>query len=277
MTIFQALFMAILQGVTELFPISSLGHAVVIPALLNWDINLHDITFLPFLTLLHLGTGTALVIYFRRDWQVLLVNGLKPASARKNEGAHRLFWLVVLATAPAVVIGAGFEGFFRSLFASPLFVAGFLVINGLLLVVTERMRGHEGTQDIEDMGWKRALLIGFSQALALFPGISRSGVTIMAGLGSGLRHADAARFSFLLATPVIFAATAYEVLKMYKAGLGISWLYAVSAVVAGLAAYASVAFLMRYFGKHEFKALNPFGYYCLVFGIFALAVLTIRG
>jgi undecaprenyl-diphosphatase len=277
MSILQALTMAILQGVTELFPVSSLGHAVVIPALLNWDMNLHDVAFLPFLTLLHLGTGTALVIYFWRDWQVLLVNGLKPASARKNEGAYRLFWLIVVATAPAVIIGAGFEGFFRSLFGSPLFVAGFLMINGGLLIMTERMRGREGTLVLDRMGMGRALLIGFSQALALFPGISRSGITIMAGLGSGLRHDDAARFSFLLATPIIFAAAAYEIYKMYKAGLGISLLYAVSAVVAGVAAYASVAFLMRYFGKHEFKALNPFGYYCLGFGGFAFAVLVMRG
>ena len=270
MSVFQALLLAVIQGVTELFPISSLGHAVLVPALLNWDINLHDAAFLPFLTLLHLGTGTALLIYFWRDWQVLLVNGLKPASASKNEGAHRLFWLVVLATAPAVVIGAGFEGIFRSLFASPEFVAGFLVLNGILLIVTERMRGREGTRDIDAIGWKRALLIGFSQSLALFPGISRSGVTIMTGLGTGLRHADAARFSFLLATPIIFAATAYEVYKMHKDGLGISALYVASAIVAGLAAYGSVAFLMRYFGRHEFKALNPFGYYCLVGGCLRL-------
>ena len=276
MTTFQALFMALVQGVTELFPISSLGHAVLLPALLNWNINLHDVSFLPFLTLLHLGTGTALLIYFWRDWKDLLINGLKPASAVKDEAAHRLFWLVALATAPAVVIGAGFEGIFRSLFGSPEFVAAFLFLNGVLLIVTERMRGREGTSNLDAIGWKRALLIGFSQSLALFPGISRSGITIMTGLGTGLRHADAARFSFLLATPIIFAATAYEVYKLHKAGLGISGLYVVSAIVAGLAAYGAVAFLMRYFGKHEFKALNPFGYYCLVAGGFAFALLSLR-
>jgi undecaprenyl-diphosphatase len=277
MSFFQAMFMAVLQGITELFPISSLGHSVIIPALLNWEINLHDAAFLPFLTLLHLGTGTALVIYFWRDWRDLLWNGLKPGSATKDEQAHRLFWQLVLATAPAVIIGAAFEPFFRYLFGSAIWAAGFLTVNGALLVLTERMRQHEGTRDLCDLGWKLSLFIGFSQVFALFPGISRSGITIMAGLGLGLKHQDAARFSFLLATPVIFAATAYEVYKMHSAGLSITGTSVAAAVVAGLAAYGAVTFLMRYFGKHEFKALNPFGYYCLAVGLASLGILIVRG
>jgi undecaprenyl-diphosphatase len=276
MTIFQALFIALLQGVTELFPISSLGHAVVIPALLDWNIDLHDVTFLPFLTLLHLGTATALLVYFWRDWRVLLVNGLKPASRPKDEEAYRLFWQLVFATAPAVVIGGGFQNFFRALFAEPTLVAVFLIVNGVLLLVTERLRKGEKAMDLSLLTWKQALLIGFSQALALFPGISRSGVTIMAGLIVGLRHEGAARFSFLLATPIIFAATAHEVWKLHQSGLGITWLFAVSAIVAGVAAYASVAFLMRYFGKNEIKALNPFGYYCIAFGGACLVAFQLR-
>jgi undecaprenyl-diphosphatase len=276
MTAFQALFIALLQGVTELFPISSLGHSVVLPALLGWDINLHDVAFLPFLTLLHLGTGIALLIYFRRDWVDLIGQGLqKPTQGIVNE-SRRLFWLLVLATIPAVVIGGGLEKLFRYFFGSPVIAAFFLVVNGLVLIGGEKLRSKaKGEISLSQLSWKKALLIGFSQALALFPGISRSGVTMIAGMGTGLRSEDAARFSFLLATPVIFAAAAYEIYKMHGAGLSITGLEVFAAIVAGITAYASVAFLMRYFGKHDFKALNPFGYYCLAFGGVSLAVLAL--
>ena len=274
MTVFQALFIAILQGVTELFPISSLGHSVVLPALLGWDINLHDVAFLPFLTLLHLGTGIALLIYFRRDWAQLLRGALKNPASGPNE-SRRLFWLLVVATLPAVAIGGAFEKLFRYLFGSPEIAAFFLIVNGALLIGGEKLRKRGGAVSLSQLSWKKALLIGFSQALALFPGISRSGVTMIAGIGTGLRSEDAARFSFLLATPVIFAAVFYEIYKMHSAGLAITGLECVAAVVAGVTAYASVAFLMRYFGKHEFKALTPFGYYCLGFGIVSLAILIL--
>ncbi len=271
MTAFQAFFIAILQGVTELFPISSLGHSVIVPALLGWNMNLHDAAFLPFLTLLHVGTGLALLVYFRRDWIDLLSHGLRAPSKGGNDDSRRLFWLLVLATCPAIIIGAGFEGFFRNLFGSPTTAAGFLIVNGIVLIVCERLRsrGH-GTRALDRLGWKRALLIGCSQALALFPGISRSGITIIAGLSAGLRHQDAARFSFLLATPVIFAAAVYEIYKMHAAGLSITLVQVAASIVAGVTAYLSVWFLMRYFGRHEFKALNPFGYYCIAFGLLAL-------
>ncbi len=280
MTTFQALFIAILQGVTELFPISSLGHSVVLPALFGWQINLHDANFLPFLTLLHLGTGIALLVYFRRDWIQLISQGLrkpdKSGPTPENLESRRLFWLLVLATCPAVIIGGGFESIFRSLFASPEIAAAFLIVNGVLLIGGEKLRSKDAGQvPLYQLSWKRALLIGFSQSLALIPGISRSGVTMLAGLGTGLKHEDAARFSFLLATPVIFAAGAYELYKLHSAHEPITTVEIVASVIAGITAYASVAFLMRYFGKHEIKALNPFGYYCLAFGGLALAVLAL--
>ena len=275
MTTFQALFIAILQGVTELFPISSLGHSVVLPALLGWNVNLHDVAFLPFLTLLHLGTGIALLIYFRRDWIELLGGAFKKSPLGANENRH-LFWLLVLATLPAIVIGGAFEKLFRAFFGTPLLAAIFLIVNGALLIGGEKLRSKEkGQITLGQLSWKKALLIGFSQALALFPGISRSGVTMLAGIGTGLKHEDAARFSFLLATPVIFAAGFYELLKLHGAGLAITGTEVIAAIVAGITAYASVAFLMRYFGKHEFKALNPFGYYCLGFGTLSVLLLVV--
>ena len=269
----QAIFFAIIQGVTELFPVSSLGHAVVLPALLHWPIDEHAPDFLPFLVTLHVGTAGALLIYFRRDWIdfLLALLGRGPAETRGAE--RRLFWLLVVATIPAVVVGFAFEKWFRNLFGTPVVAASFLVANGAVLFVGERLRRRAGDRRLDSLGWKTALAVGACQCTALIPGISRSGATIVGGLLAGLRHADAARFSFLMATPIISGAAVLEVPKLLheqSGAAGLSGLSVLAGLVAGVTAYTSVAVLMRYFRRHDFEALDPFAYYCLAAGAFAL-------
>jgi undecaprenyl-diphosphatase len=275
MTLLQALIIAILQGVTELFPVSSLGHAVILPKLLGWTIDQHSPAFLPFLVVLHLGTAAALLAYFWRDWLALVLAffGQGPVAQRKAQ--WRLLWLIILATIPAVVLGAGLESLFRRLFGSPMAAALFLMVNGGLLFAAERLRRNSGDRQLGDMRWTEALLIGLWQATALFPGISRSGATMVGGLLVGFHHREAAHFSFLIATPIILAAAVHEVPRLFHpevaAGFGATvW---IAGAVAGVTAYLSTAFLMRYFRRHDFEALDPFAYYCWGAGLIALALL----
>jgi undecaprenyl-diphosphatase len=275
MTALQALIVAVLQGVTELFPVSSLGHAVVLPKLLGWNIDQHSAAFLPFLVVLHLGTAAALLAYFWQDWLglVLAFFGQGPVAERKAQ--WRLLWLIILATIPAVVLGAGLENLFRRLFGSPIAAAIFLMVNGGLLFAGERLRRKSGTRLLGEMSWKEALLIGLWQSTALFPGISRSGATMVGGLLVGFHHREAAHFSFLIATPIILAAAVHEVPRLFHpevAGTFGATVW-IAGTVAGITAYLSTAFLMRYFRRHDFEALDPFAYYCWGAGLVALALL----
>lgn len=273
MSEFQAIFMAILQGLTELFPVSSLGHAVVLPRLLGWDVDQTADYFLPFLVVLHVGTAAALLVYFWRDWIGLLLGILGRGSPEEARSQWRLLFLIVLATIPAVILGFLLEHKFRSLFGAPVVAAAFLIVNGGLLFVGERLRRRGGDQELADMSWGGALLIGLMQSTALIPGISRSGATMVGGLWIGLRHQAAAHFSFLIATPIILGAAVLEVPKLMRAGAhinGIAWL---AGLVAGVTAFLSVAFLMRYFKRHDFEALDPFAYYCWAAGGIALGLL----
>ncbi len=273
MSAVEALLIAIIQGATELFPVSSLGHAVVLPALLHTSIDQSSPDFLPFLVMLHLGTAVALLLYFWRDWWALLIGVL--GASRDNTAvndARRMFVLIVLATIPAVVIGFALEKFLRSLFGSPIIAATFLVVNGLLLLFGERIR-RTGHRPLATLSFKDALVIGCWQCTALIPGISRSGATIVGGLLRGIDHESSARFSFLIATPIILGATVLEVPKLLHASVapGVFGLAAAAAVVAGITAYLSTVFLMRYFRRNEDWALNPFGYYCVLLGAGAIA------
>ena len=221
MTLVQALVIAILQGVTELFPVSSLGHAVVLPSLLRWDIDQQSLTFLPFLVVLHIGTAAALLAYFWRDWWglVLAFFGQGPVAERKAQ--WRLLWLIVVATVPAVILGGLFAEFLRRLFGSPIAASVLLILNGGLLFAGERLRRGAGsaTRGLDDMTWREALLIGFWQSTALLPGISRSGATMVGGLLIGFQHREAAHFSFLIATPIILAAAVHEVPRLFHPGV----------------------------------------------------------
>ena len=272
----QAIAIAILQGATELFPVSSLGHAVVLPAVLRWTLDQQGPEFLPFLVMLHLGTAAALLLYFWRDWLALFLGVLGLSSMHQMRESRRVFLLIVVATIPAVVVGFALEHYLRALFAAPVIAASFLVVNGLLLLFGERLRGR-GHRPLSSLSIADALSIGLWQCTALIPGISRSGATIVGGLLRGIDHEGAAHFSFLIATPVILGATVLEVPKLLRADVppGTFGLAAIAAIVAGVTAFASTAFLMRYFRRHDAWALNPFAYYCIAVGLAAAVYLAI--
>jgi undecaprenyl-diphosphatase len=276
MDIIQALWIAVLQGATELFPVSSLGHAVVVPALLKTGIDQSSPSFLPFLVTLHLGTAAALLAYFWRDWLDLFIGvmGFTSDSHMVNE-SRRVFLLIVVATIPAVLVGGLLEHALRGLFGSPIVAASFLVFNGLLLLFGERIRGL-GHRPFSTLTFSDAAIIGCWQCGALIPGVSRSGATIVGALLRGVSHEGAAHFSFLIATPIILGATVLELPKLMHAEIppGTLTIAAIAAVASGIVAFLSTAFLMRYFRRNEEWALNPFGHYCVVFGLGAIAWLS---
>jgi undecaprenyl-diphosphatase len=286
MTFAQALFMGLLQGASELFPVSSLGHAVLIPSLLHWSFKVSDPSFLPFLVLLHLGTATALLIIYRGEW-VKVIHGFFTAAVRGEirTDEERLAMLLLVGTIPAAVLGVFLENPIKRLFASPYEAAGFLVVNGVLMLAFEILRRRTeriavldsatgAEQEVrfaqaERISFRAAALVGACQALAFLPGISRSGVTIGGGLLAGLRHEEAARFSFLLATPVILGAGLVEVPQLFAPEVPVGE-YVGGAVLAGVAAYASARFLLRYFRSGR---LDPYGWYCIAAGLVSAALL----
>jgi undecaprenyl-diphosphatase len=277
MNALEAILIAILQGATELFPVSSLGHAVVLPAVVGSGLNDRGPEFLPFLVMLHLGTAAALLLYFWRDWWSLAVGILGVGSQHEVSESRRVFGLIVIATIPAVIVGFLLEKFVRTLFGSPVVAAVFLVVNGFVLLFGERLRTR-GRRPLTSLKPMDALVIGCWQCLALIPGLSRSGATIVGGLLRGINHEGSAHFSFLIATPIILGATVLEVPKLLHSSVpaGIFELSAVAAVVAGVTAFASTAFLMKYFRNNDKWALNPFAYYCFVVGAGSLAILLMR-
>ncbi len=286
LSFFRAIVIGLFQGVTELFPVSSLGHSVLIPALIGWDdlvtVQSQSKSFyLAFLVALHVGTALALLVYFRDDW-IKIIGGLL-GSARERRVTTpdaRLGMLLIVATIPAGVVGLLFEHALRSLFAKPEAAAIFLTINGAVLLLGERLRrrvasgvgyggdGFSGGRKLETLTFGEAFFIGCTQIGALFAGISRSGITMVGGLMRGLDHEDAARFVFLLATPIILGAGLYKVPDLAgPLGDGIRSQAFVGAIVAAVAAYLSTKFLVRFF---ETRTLTPFGIYCLAFGGFCV-------
>ncbi|HEX4580289.1 MAG TPA: undecaprenyl-diphosphate phosphatase [Candidatus Dormibacteraeota bacterium] len=278
------IFLAVLQGATELFPVSSLGHAVVVPALFNLGVDTSASSFVPFLAFLHIGTGVALVVLYSDQWW-RIVRGFVVASVRGriDTADERLAMLLVVGTVPAGVIGFLLETPLKSLFAHARLAATFLIVNGAVLAGAELLRRRDERRrgvprrdareerfgTIEQMTFGRAALVGFFQVFALLPGISRAGVTMAGGLVAGLRHGEAMRFAFLLATPIILAAGLLEVPQLPGSGAPFG-LYTVGAVIAGLIAYASARFLVRYF---EIGRLDPFAAYCAILGVTGLIVL----
>jgi undecaprenyl-diphosphatase len=279
-TLTQALLLALLQGVSELFPVSSLGHTILVPAVLQWkNIDRSAPSFLAFVVVLHLGTAIALIAFYRDKWW-RIVRSLVGSVARgrlSDDKDERIGWRLVVGTIPVGVLGVVLEHPVRTLFGSPTAAAAFLAINGLTMFAGERLRRRArdaDTRPIENLGYGQSILVGLAQSLALLPGISRSGISMVAGLLCGLDHEEAAEFSFLLATPVILAAALLEIPRLLAPDAHLALVEAIlGAVVAGVAAYFSVAFLTRYFRSND---LRPFGWYCVVFGIIAL-VLSVRG
>ena len=284
-TYFQAIVIGLLQGVTELFPISSLGHSVLVPALLGWDSlvqgqSADESFYLAFLVGLHVATGIALLIFFRADWN-RVIRGfgrtLRDRRIEPEDADARMAWLLIVGTVPVGVVGLVFEHSLRTVFAKPTAAAAFLMINGVILLAGEQVRkrsdahvksGRPPRRSLSTFTALDGLLVGGSEILALFAGISRSGVTIVAGLLRGLTHEDAARFSFMLATPVILAAGLYKLPDLIGPnGNDVRGQVLVGSIASGLAAYVSVRFLVRWFTT---RTLTPFGIYSLAFGAFCL-------
>lgn len=283
---FQAIVIGLLQGVTELFPISSLGHSVLVPAWLGWD---HLVTaqaadesyYLAFVVALHVATAVALLVYFRKDWVRIIGGFFRTLKTRRIETSdERMAWLLVVGTIPVGIVGLALEHTLRTIFAKPVASALFLTLNGAILFAGELIRRRSDEhrsavasqsvavpatdRQLDSLDFKEAGVVGIAQVAALFAGISRSGVTMVAGLLRGLSHEDAARFSFLLATPIIVAAGIYKVPDlMGPLGDGIRMQALVGAIFAGAAAYVSVHFLVRFF---KTRSLMPFAIYCLVAG-----------
>jgi undecaprenyl-diphosphatase len=271
-TALQAIIMAVLQGVTELFPVSSLGHAVILPRLLNWGIDLKAPDWLAYLVVMHLGTSIALFAFFWRDWLSFLRSLISaPDALAKTD--RRTFFFVVLATIPAVIVGSLFRKLLGDAFAAPAIAAAFLIVNGFILYFGDRI-GEESTGSLGQLNWKGALAVGFAQCFALIPGISRSGATMVAGVVAGLKHSEAARFSFLMGAPIILAANVYEAPKLMKEGATLGGMAILSGIVAGIFAYLSLTLLMRYFRRHEFEAMSPFAYYCWAAGVISLGIIA---
>jgi undecaprenyl-diphosphatase len=331
----QAIVIALVQGVTELFPVSSLGHSVLVPAWIggSWQTlvtqssqgNSEQSFYLAYIVALHCATAVALLWFFRADWVRIVTGFLRslPRSVRERrisalDPDERLAWLIVLATIPVGITGLALEHVFRTVFAKPLAASAFLFINGLILLAGERARrrtedeiaapagavrvgepvlagaavggggggrpmppasgggrsdadvaaAHASDIRLSELSTGDALRIGLLQVLALLPGISRSGITMVGGLWRGLSHEDSARFAFLLATPVILAAGVLKLPSLAgSAGDHIHGQVAIGAVITGVTAYLSVRYLVRWF---ETRTLTPFAVYCLIAGAASL-------
>ncbi len=317
MSYFQAIVIAVVQGITELFPISSLGHSVLVPAWFggSWQTLVTQSSqgssetsfYLAYIVALHVATALALLWFFRADW-VRIIRGffrtlkgvLRTRSLPEDDADARLAWLIIIATIPVGITGLALEHTFRTIFAKPLAASIFLLLNGLILFAGERFRRRAsvaadaaeaerferaqagGPRSEEDIALAAAsdarlahvtvgdsVRIGLLQIGALLPGISRSGITMVGGLWRGLSHEDAARFAFLLATPVILAAGVLKLPSLAgSAGDHIHGQVAVGFVICGITAYISIRFLVRYF---ETRTLTPFAIYSLIVGLISIA------
>jgi undecaprenyl-diphosphatase len=297
LTYLQAIVIGILQGITELFPISSLGHSVLLPELLGWDKlvtgqSANESFYLAFLVGLHVATAIALLVFYWQDWMKVIGGFFSSIRARRiDTPAERMAWLLVAGTIPVGVVGLVFEHNLRTIFAKPAAAAVFLTINGLILLAGEQLRrraqvrklvlthdhhtdpGNDVGRDLDTLQLREGVFIGSAQILALFAGISRSGVTMVGGLLRGLDHDDAMRFSFMLATPIILAAGLYKLPDLLGSnGDQIRGQVLVGSIAAGIAAYISVRFLDRYFRT---RTLTPFAIYCLVVGIAMIVYTTL--
>ncbi|HZR94625.1 MAG TPA: undecaprenyl-diphosphate phosphatase [Gaiellaceae bacterium] len=271
---FQGAMLGLLQGVSELFPVSSLGHSVILPRLVGWHIHQNDTFFITFLVATHLATALVLLAFFRRDW-LRIVKGLgrslRDRGIAPDDADAKLGWLLVVGTIPAGILGLLLDNALRSVFASAQSASIFLFCNGLLLLGAEALRRRapraeeeSDTRIARTVSFRDATLVGAAQALALVPGFSRSGASIGGGLLVGLSHKDAARFAFLLATPIIGAAALLKLPQLAGPdGNGVRGPALVGALCAAVTAYLAVRFLMRFF---ETRTLVPFAVYCLAAG-----------
>jgi undecaprenyl-diphosphatase len=295
MSTFQAIVLGILQGATELFPVSSLGHTVLFPTLFRW----HNVVawqsqsespWLAFVVMLHVGSAIGLLIYFWRDWIAIIGAFFATLAKRRIETpTERLAWLIITASIPVGILGIALEHPIRTALAKPITAAIFLIVNGFILLGAERYRRRadvralarreglnpEGGRRLDTLEYREAGVIGVAQSSALIPGISRDGVVMTAGLVRGMDNSDAARYAFLLATPIILAAGLYKIPDLTgPLGNGIRGPAIIAAVFAAITAIITVHYLTRYFKNRN---LVPFGIYCILFGAFMVGFTLIAG
>ena len=275
-TFLQAGITGLIQGITELFPISSLGHSVLVPAWLggSWRAFSDTPQYLLVAVAMHLASAIALFIVFAPRWIEILKSLL---SWRKHAPAFKIFWLLVLGTIPVALIGLAFNGFFQRNFQKPLSAAIFLTINGAILLGTERLTSRRHTHSVpndqnlaivERVSPGQAVVIGVGQSAALFAGISRFGITVSFGMLRGLSRSVAADFAFLLSFPVILGASIVKLPKLGNGELAGSYgALTFGAAVALVATIFSVRVLTRWF---KTNSLRPFAYYCLLVGVISI-------
>jgi len=272
----HAVLFAILQGATELFPVSSLGHAVIVPKLFHWGIDQSSPGFLPFLVMLHLGTAIGMLIYFWPDWAAMFRGVLGRGYEVEVTIQRNILAKLITATIPVIIIAFLVKKPVEHLLDRPRIACLFLIANAALLLAGEYLRTR-GTKRGDNLTYTDALVIGLFQCLALLPGISRSGAAMVGGLRRGVAHEASAKFSFLIGTPAIFAASVLEIPKLahthqLHALFGTAL---IAAIISGLVAFASTAFLMRYFRDHDSWALKPFAYYCAAAGAASFVLIAI--
>ncbi|MEI8249475.1 MAG: undecaprenyl-diphosphate phosphatase [Candidatus Taylorbacteria bacterium] len=278
LTTIQALILGGFQGISELFPISSLGHSVILPTLFGWRISQSDNAFVIFLVATHLATALVLLGFYYKDWLSIIqgiIRSLKNRVIEESDVYAKLGWLIIVATIPAGILGLLFEDKLKLLFASPRYAALFLIANGGVLLVMELFRARRSQSQSTDLDasvskltWKQAVIVGCAQCLALLPGFSRTGMSMGGGLIVGLNHESALRFSFLLATPIIFAAAVLKLPELVQAGnIGAIGPIIVGSIASALTAYGAIRFLSHYF---KTKTLKPFAWYCIAFGIISV-------
>lgn len=285
-SVFQAIVIGLVQGISELFPVSSLGHSVILPSLLGWNLHQNDSYYLTFLVATHFATALILFFFFFKDWVKILKGLGRSLAARTIESGDtyaKIGWLLVVATIPAGILGLLFQDSLQKLFASAEIASGFLIVNGFMLLLAEKFRKTrqnravsitKSDDNIAKLSWLKSVKIGIVQSFALLPGISRSGSSMGAGLMFGLNNEEAARFSFLLATPIIGAAAVLKLPSLFTSSMApLRGAIFAGAISAAIAAYLSVHFLMRYF---KANTLKPFAIYCLVAGVSFLTYLKLK-
>lgn len=269
MSFLQAIVLGIVQGLTEFVPVSSTGHLVITPWLLGWPQP-----GLAFDTILHLGTLVAVLFFFHADLRTLLEAWSSSLRSRTfTDPRARVAWLIVLATVPAACVGAAFGSFFEGAFSSPRLVGIFLIGTAIILVSAERLTAN--SERLGSLGWAGALAVGLAQAVAILPGVSRSGATIAAGLAVGLKRTEAARFSFLLSIPIIMAAGGSQLMALARQpqGEAEAFLLAAGFLSAAVSGYLAIGFLMRYLRE---RSLYVFAGYAAVAGAGTIILSLIR-
>ena len=268
MTVFQALVLGVIQGLTELLPISSSGHLDIIPWLLNWTNNPEfNLAFEGFDVALHFGTFLAIALFFFKDWIKLIVGGFNQVVKKKKTTEGKMFWYLVIATIPGGIIGLLLDTFVGDALKKPVIIAIALIVMGIILYIVDK--NSKTKTDYEHMSFKQTFLIGLSQCLAFIPGVSRSGITMTTGRAMGIDRKSVAKYSFMLSGPIVFAATIFKIKDFV-----FSIPFFVGIFASFLVGIFVIKWLLNYLQKGSFKG---FAIYRVIFGIIILIFALARG